>query len=423
MGWTRAAARAWGFVAFVAVARADAYDPPAGYYASTVGLSGAALDSALHARVAGHTVRSYAQIRQDLAVTDRDPAYPAPVGQPTAITNILLFYSEGWSGYSRSGVWDGGDTWNREHTWPDSRGVGQPDQGPDFSDLHHIRAADPGANSSRNNKYFDAVGGTVAAHPAAPLARATSQAWEPPDGDKGWTARAMAYMATRYDGTESDTTDLVLVETPPDSVTNNPPQMGRKSTLLRWNRMHPPSDWERRRNQIIFERYQANRNPFIDHPEFMDMIHEAPLGRETRLTWRYRHFTLAELRDAAVSGDLADPDGDGRANLLELAQGEDPRAPGPGAALAGDTEPSVYPKFVTGAPEGRRRLVYKRLRDRELSGLNYAVETSFDLVVWSGAGALTQIASEPLGGGVVERVTVEFAATDPAVFARLRVSR
>ena len=117
----------------------DAYEAPPGYYAASVVLTGAALDSALNSIVHGQTVRTYDQLRQDLAVTDRDWNFPPPVSSPLATTNILLMYSAGWTAYSRSGVWDSGVTWNREHTWPDSRGVGQPDDGPDFSDSSPAR--------------------------------------------------------------------------------------------------------------------------------------------------------------------------------------------------------------------------------------------------------------------------------------------
>ncbi len=390
---------------------ADAYSPPSSYYASASGLTGAALDAALNARIRGQVVRSYDQLRQDLAVTDRDWAFPPPADNPTAITNILLMYSVGWSGYSRSGVWDGGASWNREHTWPDSRGVGQPDSGPDFSDLHHLRAANPSANSSRNNRWYD-VGGTLAPVVSAPLARITTDTWEPPDVDKGWIARALLYMATRYDGTETNTTDLVLVEEPPSSTTGNPPQMGRKSVLLQWNRQFAPQEWERRRNQIVYERFQQNRNPFVDHPEFADAIYEQPLGRETFFTWRLRHFSPDELDDSALAGDLADPDGDGRPNLLEFAVGGNPRA--------GD--PALSPGLQNGAAGGGLRFVYRRQRDHDLARVTYAIEYS-DAVSgpWQSLGGAveTVIASE----GSIETVAVTLANPAGTRFWRLRVGR
>lgn len=401
---------AFGLCVPISCAFGDAYEAPPGYYAASVGLTGAALDSALKSIVRGQTVRTYDQLRQDLAVTDRDWNFPPPVGSPLATTNILLMYSVGWSGYSRSGVWDSGATWNREHTWPDSRGVGQPDDGPDFSDMHHLRAANPSANSARSNNYFDA-GGTLGPVTQAPQARKTTNTWEPPDTDKGWIARAIGYMATRYDGTETNTTDLVLVETPPASTTGNPPQMGRKSTLLLWNRMYAPSEWERRRNQIIYDTFQHNRNPFIDYPEFVDAIYEAPGGRETRLTWRYRNFSLAELRDEAVAGDMADPDSDGRVNLLEFALGSNPRS----------SEAGVEPKLQFIAP-GVMRFTYRRQRDRALSALSYTIEWAGDLVgPWTPLTTGTE--SSVVLDGTIETVSVDFTPASPNTFVRLRVSR
>ena len=33
-----------------------------------------------------------------------------------------------YNGYSFAGVWDSGKTWNREHTWPNSKGLGGSDE-------------------------------------------------------------------------------------------------------------------------------------------------------------------------------------------------------------------------------------------------------------------------------------------------------
>jgi endonuclease I len=41
--------------------------------------------------------------------------------------------------------------------------------------------------------------------------------------------------------------------------------------LKEWNRLDPPDDQERSRNDRIYK-LQHNRNPFIDHPEFIDRI-------------------------------------------------------------------------------------------------------------------------------------------------------
>ncbi|WP_436532352.1 endonuclease [Actinoplanes sp. HUAS TT8] len=51
------------------------------------------------------------------------------------------------------------------------------------------------------------------------------------------------------------------------------PRHGKISSLLRWNDEDPPDAGEKYRNDVIFERWQHNRNPFIDHPEWVDDIY------------------------------------------------------------------------------------------------------------------------------------------------------
>jgi len=41
--------------------------------------------------------------------------------------------------------------------------------------------------------------------------------------------------------------------------------------------------------------------------------------------WKTRYFTSPELTDPTISGDAADPDGDGETNLQEYLAGTDPR--------------------------------------------------------------------------------------------------
>lgn len=74
-------------------------------------------------------------------------------------------------------------------------------------------------------------------------------------------------MATRYEGDDSEI-DLEVV----DKIDTYPlPEHGKLSTLIEWNNQYPPSDFERRRNERIFE-IQQNRNPFVDNPEFANLI-------------------------------------------------------------------------------------------------------------------------------------------------------
>jgi hypothetical protein len=255
------------------------------------------------------------------------------------------------------------------------------------------------------------VGGNIAPVIQAPLAHATSSTWEPPDIDKGWVARACLYMATRYDGSEPNTLDLELVELPPTSTLTNPPQMGRKSTLLLWNRKHPPSQWERRRNQVIYDQFQHNRNPFIDHPEFADVIYEQPAGVETLMTWKYRHFTLDELSTETISGDEADPDGDGKSNLIEFSLAGNPRGTGV----------SAEPVLSKSSTPGYIMFTYGRQRDRLLSGVTYSVETSADLTHWQLVNGVES--SVTIAGSTELATMVLVDQGSPSLFARLKVSK
>jgi len=87
---------------------------------------------------------------------------------------------------------------------------------------------------------------------------------------KGDVARMMFYMATRYEGTSGEL-DLELVDYSHSSP-NGEPLHGVFSTLMEWHIEDPVDDFEQNRNDVIYS-YQENRNPFIDHPEFVELIY------------------------------------------------------------------------------------------------------------------------------------------------------
>lgn len=59
------------------------------------------------------------------------------------------------------------------------------------------------------------------------------------------------------------------------------------------------------------------------------ILHDRPMD-----AWRSAHFSPAEREDPAISGDNADPDGDGLVNLLEYAVGFSPRSAHPAGAIS-----------------------------------------------------------------------------------------
>jgi len=201
------------------------------YYETAEGLVGDVLLEELRSIVnTGKKYVSYDAARYILDDSDADPNIPG---------NVILVYL----GTSVSGTWDAGATWNREHVWPQSL------LGYDTTmsaDLHNLKPANPSENSSRGNRYFDNIS-------------VSNVSYEPRDEVKGDVARILFYMMTMY-------SSLTLVDTVPTTY-----QMALFSVLLEWHELDPVDDFERNRNEVIYS-YQNNRNPYIDYPEFVDLI-------------------------------------------------------------------------------------------------------------------------------------------------------
>ncbi|MBT2600494.1 MULTISPECIES: endonuclease [unclassified Oceanobacillus] len=228
---------------------------PDGYYDEAEGKSGEQLKSALHNIIDDHTEISYSNVWEALRETDEDP---------NNSNNVLLLYTGRSQGKNENG--GNADDWNREHVWAKSHGDFGTSMGPG-TDLHHLRPTDASVNSSRSNLDFDEGGSE---HTEAPGNYYDSDSWEPRDSVKGDVARMIFYMDVRYEG-DSGELDLEL-----NNQVNNgsAPYHGKLSVLLEWHEEDQVDDFERRRNDIIYNDYQHNRNPFIDHPEWVGEIWE-----------------------------------------------------------------------------------------------------------------------------------------------------
>ncbi|WP_372444788.1 endonuclease I family protein [Crossiella equi] len=223
------------------------------YYRTAIGKTGASLKAELHSIIKNQTKISYDQVWDALKSTDQDP---------NNANNVILLYS----GRSQAKGTNGGgaDQWNREHVWAKSHGDFGTATGPG-TDVHHLRPEDVSVNADRGNKDFD-QGGSPAAE--APGNYTDADSWEPRDAVKGDVARMIFYMAVRYAGGDGFP-DLELS----DNVNNGSnPLHGKRSMLLKWNQQDPPDTFEKRRNQVIHDSVQHNRNPFIDHPEWATSI-------------------------------------------------------------------------------------------------------------------------------------------------------
>lgn len=216
---------------------------PEDYYQNVEKLTGKALRKALHDLIDDHRIVKYSKTRGPIAHLHEDPAKPA---------NLIQIYTQ------KSVPKDRKDLWNREHLWPRSRGNSDKG-GPDDSDLHHLFPSDYKVNADRGSLLYQI---------STPIRNGRrwsldEDSFQPPRQVVGDIARALFYMDVRYDGSDRRTADLELVDSDFDGA-----EMGYLGILLKWHLADPPDDFEKRRNDLIFLKYQGNRNPFIDRPEF-----------------------------------------------------------------------------------------------------------------------------------------------------------
>jgi len=232
---------------------------PTGYYNGTENKQGEELKAALNHIISGHRVFTYYYSKEIFKLSDADPNVPGNI--------IQIYTGKSWP---NNDYGTGGDYLNREHVWAKSHGNFE-DVQPMDGDVHNLKPSDASVNQDKSNLDYDNGG---VQHPEATGCYYSENNWEPRDEDKGDVARIILYMDTRYEG-ENGELDLTVV----DELNTYPnPEHGKLSTLLLWNQMDPPDDFERKRNNVIYS-YQNNRNPFIDNPDFAELIwNNAPLS-------------------------------------------------------------------------------------------------------------------------------------------------
>jgi len=219
----------------------------------------------LREAVVGQRVLNYKEVWEALVLTDP--------GRKSG-TVLLIYTRRDQDVRRRDQGQNDPDSWNREHLWPKSHGFPN-DDNPAYTDLHNLRPADRSANTQRGDRDFDEGGQP---HPEAPGVRWDADSWEVPDEVKGDVARAIFYMALRYDGKDTYTDRRGKVHQEPrlqivegDSPETRDPLFGSLSTLLMWNRFDPPDDAERLRNARV-EAIQGRANPFVDEPQAVDRL-------------------------------------------------------------------------------------------------------------------------------------------------------
>nr|WP_321237004.1 endonuclease [uncultured Psychroserpens sp.] len=243
---------------------------PSSYYNSLDGLADTELRQALQDIIAEEGVvraQTYSDILDVLVEADQNPENS---------NQVWLLYTE--QGRAKLDLQTGSNSngkWNREHTYPRSRGGFfdiEDDEIADGlesywnttadslrhgnSDAHALRAADGPENSTRNNKHY---GDPMLGGYDGPMATAGSF--------YGDVARSVLYMAIRFNGLE-------VINGYPE---NGPGELGDLETLLDWHRNDPPDDYEMNRNNVVYT-WQFNRNPLIDQPDLVEYIWGTNVG-------------------------------------------------------------------------------------------------------------------------------------------------
>ena len=237
---------------------------PNGYYDSLDGLADTALRQALQDIIADPNVvraQTYADVIDILIEADQNPENS---------NQVWLLYTE--EGRAKLDLQTGSDNtgkWNREHTFPRSRGgffdieEDEIADGIDVfwtteadslrhgnSDAHALRAVDAVENSTRGNQHYGEYTGPIGTLGSF----------------RGDVARSVLYMEIRYNGLE-------VV----NGFPNTTGQLGDLATLLDWHRNDPPDDFEMNRNNVVYN-WQFNRNPFIDQPLLVEYIWGTNVG-------------------------------------------------------------------------------------------------------------------------------------------------
>lgn len=247
---------------------------PTGYYDGTSGLTGAALKTKLSQIITnGHIAKSYDNLYNGYPKTDTDHYYEND-------GSVLDMYSENPTaadpynyqhGVKKCGNYSSeGDCYNREHVIPQSFFNSA---SPMVSDIHFIRPTDGKVNGMRSNYPYGVVSSSsFTSKNGSKLGTSSSAGYngtvfEPINEFKGDIARMVFYFVTRYESKLSGfSSGNMLGDTPYPGL-----QTWELNVLLAWAAQDPVSPSEIERNNASYI-YQGNRNPYIDHPEWVQAI-------------------------------------------------------------------------------------------------------------------------------------------------------
>jgi hypothetical protein len=148
-----------------------------------------------------------------------------------------------------------------------------------YTDMFHLVPTDGKVNGMRSNYPFGEVSNpTYTSGNGSKLGPCSFPGYagivfEPVDEYKGDFARNYFYMATRYENViptwhSNDVSAEAILQ--PNSYPVF--ETWFINLLLKWNTSDPVSQKEINRNNVIYNSFQHNRNPYIDHPEYVNSV-------------------------------------------------------------------------------------------------------------------------------------------------------
>ena len=260
---------------------------PAGYYNSATGTGYTLKTQLKNIITTGHINQGYNALDNEYINSDADDYYEND-------GSVLDMYSENPSGadpynYNFSsgdecGNYDSeADCYNKEHIFP--QGFFN-EQLPMRSDLHHVVPTDGRVNGFRSNYPFGVVGTNLISQSGisnptqngSKLGNCiypgyTETVFEPIDEFKGDIARMLLYFAVRYEDNWNDSgwEAHTVASNPLNGTSDQFYETWYINLLLDWHNNDAVNQREIDRNNEAYN-YQGNRNPFIDNPDYADMI-------------------------------------------------------------------------------------------------------------------------------------------------------
>ncbi len=240
------------------------------------------LKTQLHDLINPHIVYTYDEVWKAFADVDQNlPTYPCDATNSSHIPDVYSSFCWSPEKISSGGECGNykteGDCYNREHLWPKSW-FGGFDYGANAqTDLFELWPTDGYVNGLRGDLPFGVVaknsitytssnGCLIGTCDSEQSGGYTGKCFEPADLYKGDFARSYFYLSTAY------LNEWDCCETAGTNYSSIKPWM--EGVLRKWHAEDAVDASEIARNDDIYANWQLNRNPFIDHPEWVDQIED-----------------------------------------------------------------------------------------------------------------------------------------------------